>query len=253
MYKRRLNLALVFGGILLISLLSCPKVQADSLTPVEVDRVYNITWDNPTISPPDFANASGTGKFFSYWTGNSGDTGTFKWIFTSNSGTTPTYGTDANLSINNFSWNDSTLTASGTVKANATLTSPEYTFVENFFNPRLFVSSGLNCLQVAMTSDGGVASGYPYKLSVKFPGDWSTPGTAPGDYVLSYNQSSSSNWTMTPNFDGTNTTFSFESKPTDGSNIGLSITLYGAPVPVPSALLLFGTGLMGLAAVRRRF
>ena len=91
-----------------------------------------------------------------------------------------------------------------------------------------------------------------------FSGNWATPGAAQGDHELvTYN---SAYWTITDNFvynSGNNTTtFSaYADGGYQGQFIALDYKLYGgpAPVPIPSALLLFGPGLVGLGAIRRRF
>ncbi len=105
-------------------------------------------------------------------------------------------------------------------------------------------------------NDGGFdtpefATSIDYYVNIFLPGDWTTQGTAKGDYLFNSVAAGFSAPTFT--YDGTNTTVSTENFDYTGGSVALNFTLFGSSV-VPEtstwAMMLLGFVGLGLAGYR---
>ena len=252
MVKSLSKIALILAGAAVVLGLVSGPTYAD-INSIERINQYYTTFDNPN----NFANAVGQYDITQTYTMNPGDV------------TTATFGLptgyynlswtgDANIGVSNIT--TTATSATGTLTALTTLTGQTGSTVlvtdwpAASGNPiTVGVVGGSYVLEEQFTSAGGVNNGFPYTWQMKILGNWSTVGTNPGDHeLLGFN---STDWQIDTDFvfDGTNTVFSAHAIDgyTLGNNIDLDFQLYGAAVPLPPTVWLFGSGLLGLVGWRR--
>jgi hypothetical protein len=225
-----------------------------NLIPIEQFRDFYTTFDNPN----NFAGYQGHYTFSQIWhPDNQGDITRYTF------GLAPPYTNlswtgDTNIQVSNI------VQLSNSVSADLTAltgqngqTSLSITDVAGGPAPHIQVGvlNGTYFLEESHASAGGAVDGSPFTWQIKLPGDWSSVGTNTGQHKL---VSINPLWTIDNNFtfDGTDTTFRahLDNYINDGNhNINIDFIIYGGQVPLPSTLMLLGSGLVGIGILRRRW
>lgn len=127
----------------------------------------------------------------------------------------------------------------------------------NAVSPYLATGTQGGLETLTFTGGGAVGiGGIYYYVNVFLPGNWTTSGTATGDYTFNGVGAGFSTPTFTYDPGTQVTTVStFTTNYTNGENAGLDFTLFGASAAVPEpaswAVMILGLGMAG-AAIRRR-